>query len=117
MLFVGIQLVPFTSSLFVGCLPYGDVSQNELCCETAATLDLGYIFSVIEELIFRLPLRHSAINLTISALLFAFFSLGSLLLKFGSFGLTTAKERLLWGSNVCDIGSICCIRPAADRAC
>lgn len=53
--------------------------------------------SVIEELTFRLPLRHSAINLSISALLFAF-SVGDLLLKLSSFGLVTTKERLLWGA-------------------
>jgi hypothetical protein len=53
--------------------------------------------SVIEELTFRLPLRHSAINLTISALLFTF-SVGDLLLKFSSFGFVTTKERLLWGA-------------------
>jgi hypothetical protein len=53
--------------------------------------------SVIEELTFRLPLRHSGINLTISALLFAF-SVVDLLLKFSSFGLVTTKERLLWGA-------------------
>ena len=53
--------------------------------------------SVIEELTFRLPLRHSAINLTISALLFTF-SVGDPLLKFSSFGLVTTKERLLWGA-------------------
>jgi len=52
--------------------------------------------SVVEELTFRLPLRHSATNLTISAFLVAF-SVGDRLLKLSSFGLV-AKERLLWGA-------------------
>jgi hypothetical protein len=58
---------------------------------------LWIIFSaVIEELTFRLPLNASPINLSISALLFALFPVGSLLLKFGSFGLATPTERWLW---------------------
>jgi hypothetical protein len=52
-------------------------------------------YSAIEELTFRLPLRYSAINLTISALLFALFPAGSLLLRFGGFGLATTTERWL----------------------
>jgi hypothetical protein len=52
-------------------------------------------FAVIEELTFRLPLKQSAISLTISALLFALFPVGHLLLKFGSFGLATTTERWL----------------------
>jgi len=53
-------------------------------------------FAVIEELTFRLPLKQSAISLTISALLFALFPVGHLLLKFGSFGLAMTTERWLW---------------------
>jgi hypothetical protein len=53
------------------------------------------LFAVTEELTFRLPLRYSAINLTISALLFTFFPVGVVLLKFQSFGLATTTERLL----------------------
>ena len=57
---------------------------------------LWIIFSaVVEELTFRLPLRQSAINLTISALLFALFPAGSVLLRFGSFGVATSTERWL----------------------
>jgi hypothetical protein len=52
-------------------------------------------YSAMEELTFRLPLRYSAINLTISALLFALFPAGSLLLRFGGFGLATVTERWL----------------------
>jgi hypothetical protein len=63
--------------------------------------------SVIEELIFRLPLRYSAINLTIPFFLFALFPAGSLLLRFGGFGLATPTERwLLRGVFALSIASV-----------
>jgi hypothetical protein len=57
---------------------------------------LVMLFSIIEELTFRLPLRYSAINLTISALLFTLFPVSSLLLKFGILGSAMTMERWLW---------------------
>jgi len=54
------------------------------------------LVSTIEELIFRLPLRYTAINLTISALLFALFAIRNLLFRFGIFGVATFTERWLW---------------------
>ena len=50
---------------------------------------------VAEELTFRLPLRYSEINLTISALLVVLFTVRRLLLKLGIFGLAT---RWLWSA-------------------
>ncbi len=50
---------------------------------------------VAEELTFRLPLRYSEINLTISALIVVLFTVRRLLLKLGIFGLAT---RWLWSA-------------------
>jgi hypothetical protein len=50
---------------------------------------------VAEELTFRLPLRYTEINLTISALLVVLFTVRRLLLKLGIFGLAT---RWLWSA-------------------
>ena len=54
------------------------------------------LFAIMEELTHRLPLRYSAINLTISAFLFTLFSVNRLLLGFASFGLATTTERWVW---------------------
>jgi hypothetical protein len=56
------------------------------------------IAPVVEELTFRLPLRYTEINLTVSALLVTLFTVRPLLLKFGIFGLATATERWLWSA-------------------
>jgi hypothetical protein len=56
------------------------------------------IAPVVEELTYRLPLRYSEINLTISALLITLFTARGLLVKFGLFGLATATERWLWSA-------------------
>jgi len=53
---------------------------------------------VTEELLFRLPLRYSVINFTITALLITLLTVRRLLLKLGSFGLATATERWLWSA-------------------
>jgi hypothetical protein len=53
---------------------------------------------VVEELSFRLPLRYTEINLTISALLVIWFTVRRLLLSFGIFGLATTTERWLWSA-------------------
>jgi len=50
---------------------------------------------VVEELSFRLPLRYTEINLTISALLVTLFRVHWLLLKFGNFGVAT---QWLWSA-------------------
>ncbi len=56
------------------------------------------LVSIIEELIFRLPLRYTAINLSISVLLFALFAIRSLLYRFRIFDLVTFTERWLWSA-------------------
>ena len=66
--------------------------------EPARRWILVLLISVIEELIFRLPLRYTAINLDISALLFAMFAARSLLFSFGSFRLATVTERWFWSA-------------------
>jgi len=71
---------------------------------------------VTEELLFRLPLRYSVINFTITALLITLLTVRRLLLKLGSFGLATATERWLWSAVFGDIGRIRSICSAAERA-
>jgi hypothetical protein len=66
--------------------------------EPAPRWTLIILLSIIEELIFRLPLRYSAINLNISVLLFALFAIRTLLFRFGSFGSVTFTERWLWSA-------------------
>jgi hypothetical protein len=66
--------------------------------EPAPRWTLIILLSIIEELIFRLPLRCTTINLNISVLLFALFAIRSLLFRFGSFGLATFTERWLWSA-------------------
>jgi hypothetical protein len=64
----------------------------------AGTVPLSIWFliaPVAEELSFRLPLRYTEINLTISALLVTLFTVRRLLLTFGIFGLAT---RWLWSA-------------------
>ena len=56
------------------------------------------LLSIIEEFIFRLPLRYTAINLSISVLLFALFAIRSLLFRFRIFDLVTFTERWLWSA-------------------
>jgi hypothetical protein len=66
--------------------------------EPAPRWTLIILLSIIEELIFRLPLRYTAINLNIAALLFALFAIRSLLFRFGIFGFVTFTERWLWSA-------------------
>ena len=56
------------------------------------------LLSIIEELIFRLPLRYTAINLSISVLLFALVAIRSLLFRFRIFDFVTFTERWLWSA-------------------
>src|SRR5262245_45912126 len=58
---------------------------------------------VSEELVWRLPLRYTKVNLTISGLLATLFVVRRLLLKFGIFGSTT---RWLWSANFCTIACV-----------
>ena len=62
---------------------------------TAPSSILFLIAPVAEELSFRLPLRFTEINLTISALLVTLFTVRRLLLTFGIFGSAT---RWLWSA-------------------
>lgn len=66
--------------------------------QSAPRWTLILLLSTIEELIFRLPLRYTAVNLTISTLLFALFATPTLLFRFGNFGLATFTERWLWSA-------------------
>ena len=66
--------------------------------EPAPRWTLIILLSIIEELIFRLPLRYTAINLNIAALLFALFATRSLLFRLGIFGFATFTERWLWSA-------------------
>ena len=66
--------------------------------EPAPRWTLIILLSIIEELIFRLPLRYTAINLNIAALLFALFATRRLLFRLGIFGFATFTERWLWSA-------------------
>ena len=84
--------------------------------QSAPRWTLILLISTIEELIFRLPLRYTAVNLTISALLFALFATLTLLSRFGNFGLATFTERWLWSAVVAIvIASIAFVLLRAER--
>src|SRR5262245_56324753 len=101
---------------FFVALPIG----KHLGATSIATIALSrpwvlFLFApVSEELVWRLPLRYTEVNLTISGLLATLFVVRRLLLKFGIFGATT---RWLWSANFCTIGSMRCACFVADRAC
>jgi hypothetical protein len=66
--------------------------------EPAPRWTLIILLSIVEELIFRLPLRYTTINLNIAALLFALFAIRNLLFRLGIFGFVTFTERWLWSA-------------------
>ncbi len=53
---------------------------------------------VVEELTFRLPLKYTAINLSVPALIVTLFTVRGLLLKFRIFTMATATDRWLWSA-------------------
>jgi hypothetical protein len=80
--------VAFPIMKHLGATPVGGIAQSRPW--------VLFLFApVAEELSFRLPLRFTKINLTISALLVTLFAVRRLLLKFGIFGLAT---RWLWSA-------------------
>jgi hypothetical protein len=85
---------------FFVAVPMGKYLGAKFIGQPARRWILIIFVSVIEELIFRLPLRYTANNLTISALLFALFAVRNLLFRFGSFGLATITERWLWSAGL-----------------
>ena len=86
--FISAFFVAFPTMKHLGVAPIAGLARSSLWISVL-------LAPIAEELAFRLPLRYSELNLTISALFVVLFTVRRLLLKLGIFGLAT---RWLWSA-------------------